>query len=349
MEGTENRLFTFYVSRIILICLIIGLFALPILVAQDEENQPAESSYLGYDDIYREFKRGKCKSCHPAQWREWESSMHGQAWKDPIFQEAASKIPDREKNCDPCHAPEPLLVTGIGKMPKLRKADRDYGVSCLVCHVDAKGGMHGPPASIDAMFHANITDKTYSNPTELCGTCHGQPSVPAHNQLASFKMGPGAKAGKNCATCHMPGMKRLQSNQSYDPIEGRQHTWICSRSVQMLKSAADLTVKLTGGKATITMTNKAGHILPGEVLRAVILDVKIYDSKASVTRHEQVPHSVSSGEGGSDNRPQPGETRQFVYPIGAKEKIEAKLLYRLLPTTPEAEWVTMAEVSQATQ
>ena len=46
--------------------------------------------------------------------------MHAQAWEDPIYQEAASQVEDREKTCDPCHAPEPILITGIGKMPKLR-------------------------------------------------------------------------------------------------------------------------------------------------------------------------------------------------------------------------------------
>ena len=141
------------------------------------------------------------------------------------------KIPDREETCDPCHAPQPILITGIGKMPKLREADRDSGVSCLVCHVDAKGAMHGPPASVDAVVHANITDKAHQTPIELCGSCHGQPSVPKYNQLASFKHSPAEKAGKNCATCHMPAIKRLQSLRSYEPMLGGRHTWVASRSV----------------------------------------------------------------------------------------------------------------------
>ncbi len=340
--------------RLALFCLI-PISLIVVLIAQvgppneieGEEEPPFEPSYLGYDDIYREFtKRKKCKSCHPAIWREWEKSMHGQAWNDPIFQEAASQVPDREKSCDPCHAPEPILITGIGKMPKLRAADRKFGVSCLVCHIDAHGAMHGPPASVDAMYHANVTSETHMNPTELCGTCHGQPSVPEHNQLISFKTGPAAESGKTCATCHMPGIKRVQSTFSYEAIPGRRHTWIGSRSVHMLKSAADLKIVLTGGKAIIRLTNKAGHILPGEALRAVILDVKISDAKGDVTRHEQVFISASSGEEESDNRIPPGDTWQFAYEISAKAQVEAIVRYRLLPTTPEAEWVTMAEASQ---
>ena len=343
--GNERRgRFTLHVLFFLIISLIIGCLAFTVLFAQEE----AHPSYLGYDDIYREFKKGKCRSCHPSIWREWEKSMHGQAWKDPIYQEAASKIPDREKSCDPCHAPQPILITGIGKMPKLREADRDFGVSCLVCHVDAQGRMHGPPASIDAMFHANVTNKIHSNPTELCGTCHGQPSVPDHNQLASFKNSPAAEAGKNCATCHMPRIKRLQSTVSYEPVSGRRHTWIGSRSVYMLKRAADLKITVKEGEATIAITNKAGHILPGEALRAIIIDVKIVNTNGNVRHHEQIFRSVSSGENGSDNRIPPGETQRLTYEVGTGEIIEAKLRYRLQPTTPETDWITMAQASQTT-
>ena len=90
----------------------------------------SQSNHLGYDDIQRAFKKGRCQSCHPSIWREWERSFHAKAWTDPIYQQAASQIPNREETCDPCHAPEPVLSTGLGKMPKLRDADRESG--CLI-------------------------------------------------------------------------------------------------------------------------------------------------------------------------------------------------------------------------
>ena len=347
----------FCTTSVTSICLMILICVppIPVVYAQqsneigEDANRQRGSVYLGYDDIFREFKRGRCRNCHPAIWQEWEKSRHSQAWKDPFYQETASKIPDREETCDPCHAPQPILITGIGKMPKLREADRDSGVSCLVCHVDAKGGMHGPPASVDAVVHANITDEAHQTPIELCGSCHGQPSIPEYNQLASFKHSPAEKAGKNCATCHMPAIKRLQSLRSYEPMPGGRHTWIASRSVDMLKSAAVLKITLAESKAVICITNKSGHVLPGGWLRIVVLDVKIYDSGGSVINHAQISISATSGEGGSDNRIQPGATRQFSYAIGSQAQIEAKLRYRLLPTTPETEWVTMAEVRRSVQ
>ena len=344
-------------SSVTLINLIILICVSPVFVANAEQsngtgedaNRHLGSAYLAYNGIHEEFNRGRCRNCHPAIWREWEKSRHAQAWKDPIYQETAGRIPNREESCDPCHAPQPILITGIEKMPKLRETHRGSGVSCLVCHVDAKGGMHGPPASIDAVVHANITDEAHQNPTELCGTCHGQPSVPEYNQLASFKHSPAATAGKHCATCHMPAIKRLQSLRSNEPIPGGRHTWIASRSVDMLKSAADLTITFAKSKAMIHITNKSGHVLPGGWTRKLLLDVKIYDSGGSVVGHEQISISGTSGEGGSDNRLQPGATRQFTYEFGSQAQIEAKLRYRLRPTTPETEWITMGEARQIVQ
>ena len=337
------------IIRITLICPLLALimFCAQVETADEmEEESLFTPTYLSYDDIYRDFTTKKmCKRCHPAIWREWERSMHAQAWEDPIYQEAASQVADREKTCDPCHAPEPILITGIGKMPKLRSEDRKYGVSCIVCHIDAHGAMHGPHKSTNPMYHANVTSEAHAKPTELCATCHGQPSVPEHNQVDSFRNSPAAEKGLNCATCHMPAVKRRLSVHTYETVTVRKHTWAGSRSVSKLKSAANLKIVRAEGKATVRLTNKAGHLLPGEALRAIILDVKISDANGTVARHEQVFISAASEEP-ETNRISPGETREVVYTLNDTEKIEVQLRYRLTPTTPETEWVTMAEASQ---
>ena len=129
------------------------------------------------------------------------------------------------------------------------------------------------------------------------------------------------------------------------PVTVRRHTWAGSRSVSKLRSAANLKIVRADGKATVRLTNKAGHLLPGEALRAIILDLKISDANGTVTRHEQVFISEDSDKP-EHSRIQPGETREFVYTLNDTEKIEAKLLYRLIPTTPETEWIKMAEASQ---
>ena len=335
--------------QMVLICPLLALimFCAQVETADEmEEDSIFAPTYLSYDDIYRDFTTKKmCKRCHPAIWREWERSMHAQAWEDPIYQEAASQVEDREKTCDPCHAPEPILITGIGKMPKLRAEDRKYGVSCIVCHIDAHGAMHGPHKSTNPMYHANVTSEAHAKPTELCATCHGQPSVPEHNQVDSFRNSPAAEKGLNCASCHMPAVKRRLSVHTYENVTVRRHTWAGSRSVSKLKSAVNLKIVRAEGKATVHLTNKAGHLLPGEALRAIILNVKISETNGTVSRHEQVFISAAS-EKPATSRISPGETREFVSTLNDTEKIEAKLLYRLTPTTPETEWITMAEASQ---
>ena len=195
------------------------------------------------------------------------------------------------------------------------------------------------------MYHANVTSEAHAKPTELCATCHGQPSVPEHNQVDSFRNSPAAEKGLNCASCHMPAVKRRLSVHTYENVTVRKHTWAGSRSVSKLKSAVNLKIVRAEGKATVHLTNKAGHLLPGEALRAIILDVKIFDANGVANRHEQVFISAASEEPAT-SRISPGETREVVYPLNDTEKIEAKLRYRLTPTTPETEWITMAEASR---
>lgn len=293
-----------------------------------------------YAAAYRAFKEGKCKSCHPAIWREWEKSMHAQAWIDEIYQEAAKQISDRETSCDPCHAPEPILVTGIGNMPKLRNVQREAGVSCLVCHMDANGAMHGPRASAETYFHVNVTDTAYTEPTTLCSTCHGQPSVPEHDQVSSFQRSSFAAEKKSCATCHMPPVKRLQSTASYKSIKGRKHTWPGSRSVAQLKRAATLKIERVGEKATVTFQNKTGHVLPGDALRIIVLDVTHLAPNGSTRQQKKIAISAKN-----ENRLQPGENRVFVFEVGAGDTLKARLRYQLTAKTPESAWIRMAEAS----
>ena len=324
---------TIYVSLALLFVALIALSK-----RADRGNARAETK-THHDDAYQAFQKGKCKSCHPAIWREWEKSMHAQAWTDAIYQAAAAQVADRENRCDACHAPEPILVTGIGKMPILRARHREAGVSCLVCHLDADGAMHGPPASAETNFHANITNAVYTEPTPLCATCHGQPSVPAHDLVTSFRESRFAAENKTCATCHMPAVKRLQSTASYERIAGRKHTWQGSRSVAQLKRAATLNLNFTENSATVTLQNKAGHLLPGNIYRVIVLDVTLFTAAGNVRQTSR--HTFSEAQA---NRLPADARRTFVFDAQAGNTIEARLRYQLTTETPEASWIRMAEV-----
>ena len=301
----------------------------------------ADNQTDGVAAAYQGFRDGKCQSCHPAIWREWENSMHAKAWVDEIYQAAASRVPDRETECDQCHAPQPILVTGVGKMPKLRDGDRETGVSCLVCHLDAHGAMHGPPASAETYFHANVTNPVYTDPTALCSTCHGQPSVPEHDQVSSFLSSKFAEKNQSCATCHMPVVTRLQSTASYESIKGRKHTWRGSRSVSQLRRAAGLQLEYETGKVSVKLQSKTGHVLPGGTLRTLILEVVLLTSDGIERWKQEVSISAANG-----NRLLPAESRTYNFDnvsATTSDTIKAALMYQLTPATREAAWVLMAE------
>ena len=314
-------------------CVCVGLMGVFTLRADNRTD--------GVAAAYQGFRDGKCKSCHPAIWREWENSMHAKAWVDEIYQAAASQVPDRETKCDQCHAPQPILSTGVGEMPKLRGTDQAAGVSCLVCHLDAQGAMHGPPASAETYFHANVTNPVYTDPTALCSTCHGQPSVPEHDQVSSFLSSGFAEKSQGCATCHMPVVKRLQSTASYESIRGRKHTWRGSRSVAQLRRAAGLQLEHTTGTVAVKLQSKTGHILPGGTLRTIVLAVALFASDGTERQKQHVSIAAEKG-----NRLLPDENRTYTFNIIAAatgDTIKARLLYQLTPETPEAAWILMAE------
>ena len=322
----------------LLVTLLIGNFVIGNFALRAENRTDRVAA------AYQGFQDGKCESCHPAIWREWENSMHANAWVDEIYQAAAAQVPDRETKCDQCHAPQPILITGVGEMPKLREGQRESGVSCLVCHLDAQGAMHGPPASAETYFHANVTNPIYTDATTLCSTCHGQPSVPEHDQVSSFLGSKFAEEDRSCATCHMPIVNRLQSTASYESIRGRKHTWRGSRSVAQLKRAAGLQLEYASEKVSVKLQSKTGHILPGGTLRNIILEVTLLASDGTQRQKRRV--SISAED---RNRLLPNENRTYVFDIvsGATgDTIRARLMYQLTPKTPESAWVLMAEAIQ---
>ena len=318
----------------------LGLFGCVLIILTVNFTPRAEDKSHRLTEAYQGFQDGKCQSCHPAIWREWEDSMHAKAWVNGIYQAAAQQVPDRETKCDQCHAPQPILITGIEEMPKLRDRQREAGVTCLVCHLDANGAMNGPPASAETYFHANITNPIYMPPTKLCATCHGQKSVPEHDQVSSFL--DSEFAGKtSCATCHMPVVKRLQSTTSHESIKGRKHTWPGSRSVTQLKRAATLQFEYETGQVRVKLRSRTGHILPGGMLRIILLEVTLLAPDGTESQKQHISISAEN-----ENRLLPSENRTYAFDMASAttgDTIKARLMYQLTPDTPEPKRILMAE------
>ena len=148
-----------------------------------------------------------CKECHPGHYREWASSMHAYATKDPVFR-AMNARGQEETNmelktfCVNCHAP---LATSLGMITngtndELDALDPEFAsVNCYFCHNIAevpqefdnglglpannpftpamdtvmRGGLKDPvkPPAHDVAY-SPMMDGDLLESANLCGPCH---------------------------------------------------------------------------------------------------------------------------------------------------------------------------------
>lgn len=181
------------------------------------------------DTEERIFTDLSCQSCHFSKiWQEWQGTAHAKSWQSSEFKKLAGKNP-KGLECGSCHAPKPIMITGLGKMPLIRKKDRDYGVSCVVCHLDAEGDMHGPEPTKQSSIHGYIIMSPVES-VKLCGTCHGQKNLSTlcagDNNPVDMKIA--LKNRITCMQCHMPEVEkpRKRSLMSLKRVKDRKHLWI---------------------------------------------------------------------------------------------------------------------------
>jgi hypothetical protein len=188
-----------------------------------------------------------CAGCHPNHYKEWSSSMHAYAAKDPVFV-AMNKRGQRETGgklgdfCIRCHAP--MAVVEKLSSDGLNLADlpeRDRGVSCYFCHstLGVEGDhnamlalandttLRGPiadprdPGAHVAEYSASFED-TNRNSTAMCGGCHDivtQTGVHLERTFEEYKSGlfsmsaagqpSDSPALESCPSCHMPTRSEL--------------------------------------------------------------------------------------------------------------------------------------------
>jgi hypothetical protein len=185
-----------------------------------------------------------CKGCHPIHYREWSSSMHAYAAKDPVFI-AMNKRGQRETGgklgdfCIQCHAPMAVADKrskdglNLDQLP-----DKDRGVSCYFCHnvANIEGDHNGklglandstmrgpirdpqePPAH--RAEYSEIFEEENPKSSAMCGGCHDivMPSgVHLERTFQEYRAGIFSKSSTgeppafaSCVGCHMPGQKAL--------------------------------------------------------------------------------------------------------------------------------------------
>jgi hypothetical protein len=176
----------------------------------------------------------QCMNCHPSHYREWASSMHAYASKDPVFA-AMNRRGQRETQgqlgdfCLKCHAPmavrDNVLQDPLQDLTML--PDAYQGVTCFYCHnADSVVGDHnatlhltddatmrGPFRSpkqpgVHVAAYSALHDDEQASSSALCGGCHDivtPTGVHLERTFEEYKesifsQGPGALS---CSGCHM--------------------------------------------------------------------------------------------------------------------------------------------------
>jgi len=209
-----------------------------------------------------------CKSCHfgiSKIWKEWEETTHAKSWKDEEFKKLAKGNP-KGLECGSCHSPKPIMITGLGKIPLIREDNRDFGVSCVVCHLGNQGAMHGPEPTKEPSLHGSII-RPPAEAVKLCSTCHGQKNLQelcaGDNNPVDLKVALQNKM--TCMQCHMPEVEkpRKRSMMSMERVKERKHIWL-SHEPSVYKEAAKLDINVENDLVTVSIINNTSHSLPTE-------------------------------------------------------------------------------------
>jgi Zn-finger protein len=307
---------------------------------------PLEASLLPAD----------CGSCHPEQYRDWQTSLHAHAMGPGLMGQLLAMDPtarDEHQNCIRCHAP--LTEQADGLLAELVAATRSspraaplpaaaslhqQGVVCAACHVRAHQHS-GPPrrdgttpdaAENATLPHAGFVATDAFEDSRFCSACHQfQPDEYAlngkllENTTEEWKDSRHAREGRSCQSCHMPE---------------RRHLWRGIHDPEMVRAAIAFSVESgeranNAIRAALSVRNTgAGHYLPTYVTPRLIAEIEQLDSDGRSlpgTRVErliqrQVPLDLGS-ETADTRLPPDGELR-LVYERPAHRAAVA-LAYRL--------------------
>ena len=160
----------------LLVGLCFGLVAVTLAVAVGEAGSPRQEGPVRTD----------CQECHESVVTHWETSAHGQAAADPIFQEAWNEA-GNPPECLSCHTTNYDPETGTWETD---------GIACSVCHSSQTG-----PHPETAM----PTDPS----ARMCGTCH----IDTHSEWSESAHGEGELT---CVRCHNPHTTDLKTGSMQD-------------------------------------------------------------------------------------------------------------------------------------
>ncbi|MBK8975714.1 MAG: hypothetical protein IPM29_07295 [Planctomycetes bacterium] len=273
----------------------------------------------------------QCKDCHQAVWEEWYGSHHQIAY---LNREVRLQSEDfRQKECQACHLPQPVSVTGFGQRTLARQTRPNEGVGCITCHLGANGEVLSRNTRPELPCRPVRNEQFLS--MDQCQSCHNQ-----HYTTDQWRASQFAAQGTTCNDCHMPEVERHLA--SGEIVTGRAHVFPGAHDIASLRAAGRFDVGVEGGELVLALENVgAGHNFPTEERH-----------RAVDMMYRFVP---ASGEPGDwqlafrfrqPYRDEPGENTQL--PSGERHEeriavpadvvaVQARLWYRLMPIFDDAD------------
>jgi hypothetical protein len=256
------------------------------------QGQPPDS----FSPAERSLRPESCGGCHPAQFADWNLSLHSKSMGPGIagqLVEMSRSDPASARSCPACHAPlaeqapDILGPSGREPNPAFDPALREQGLVCAGCHVRGHQRF-GPPrrdgTAPDAtaratMPHGGFTPAAAFLRSEFCASCHQfTPNGFAlngkllENTYEEWRASPAARRGRQCQDCHMPA---------------RRHLWHGIHDPEMVKSGIEITLRTGRGRdragalvqATLTVANTGvGHYFPTYVTPRVLARAELRDA-----------------------------------------------------------------------
>jgi len=231
-----------------------------------------------------------CAICHPAQYREWRSSLHSHTMGSGILWQFYLMSQPDANSCMRCHAPlaeqKALMAREFRWSAAPSEAPPAYvpndlahqGLVCAACHVRhherfGPPPLPGKPAPSTAGAHGGFTASKAFEDSRFCAACHQFPADgPRLNgklredTYAQWRASRFASEGVTCQACHMPG---------------RRHLWRGIHSPEMVRKAVDVSLSVTTQSATeglarAVITNVgAGHDFPTYMVAKVTVDLDL--------------------------------------------------------------------------
>lgn len=267
----------------------------------------------------------ECRACHQDVWDEWHGSHHQISYLNPEVRALSDDF--RNKDCQACHLPRPVSLTGYGQRVLPRQTHPDEGVGCLACHQDVDGAILGRHAAPDAP--CRVRASAAFTAADMCASCHNQ-----HATTDQWRASRYPAAGQDCNHCHMPPVERQLGDGRTRP--GRGHVFPGAHDPKMLRAAGSFEARVDGDAVVVTLTNTgAGHNFPTEERhRAVDMEVRFELADGTTTAWHRAwrfrqPYRDEPGE---DTQLPAGESKSARVPIPAHAvRAAARLWYRLTP------------------